>query len=110
MEDVRAMVGQTQAAPEQHKALSPAVAQEIAAEASRSILDALQRQNMLVDWAQVIDALADRNSTITLHELTDVIHASLTRLQKNINAEAYALIQKRAANQGVSTTQVSMNA
>jgi len=97
-------------APESPKALSPAVAKEIAAQASQSILDALQRQNMLVDWAQVIDALTDRNSTITLHELTDLIHAALNRLQRNINAEAYQCIARRAANQGVSTMQVSLNA
>jgi len=97
-------------APEPHKALSPAVAQEIAAQASQSILDALQRQNMLVDWAQVIDALTDRNTTITFHELTNLTHACLTRLQRNVNAEAYECIARRAANQGVSTMQVSMNA
>jgi len=97
-------------APASTKALSPAVAQEIAAQASQSILDALARQNMLVDWAQVIDALTDRNSTITLHELTDLIHACLTRLQRNVNSEAYQCIARRAANQGVSTMQVSLNA
>jgi len=99
-----------QPAPEPHKALPPAVAQEIAAQASQSILDALARQNMLVDWAQVIDALTDRNTSITFHELTDLTHACLTRLQRNVNAEAYECISRRAANQGVSTMQVSMNA
>jgi len=97
-------------APEPHKALSPAVAQEIAAQASQSILDALQRQNMLVDWAQVIDALTDRNTTITFRELTNLTHACLTRLQRNVNAEAYECIARRAAQQGVSTAQVSLNA
>jgi len=97
-------------APEPHKALSPAVAQEIAAQASQSILDALQRQNMLVDWSQVIDALTDRNTSITFHELTDLTHACLTRLQRNVNAEAYECIARRAAKQGVSTAQVSLNA
>jgi len=94
----------------QSKALSPAVAKEIAAEASRSIIDALERQNMLVDWAQVIDALTDRNTTITFHELTDLTHACLNRLQRNVNAEAYECIARRAANQGVTTATVSMNA
>jgi len=97
-------------APESAKGLSPEVAQEIAAQASQSILDALQKKNLLVDWTQVIDALTDRNSTITLYELTDLIHACLNRLQRNVNAEAYECISRRAANQGVSTMQVSMNA
>jgi len=110
MEAALTKKAQAQSASEPHKALSPVVAKEIAAEASRSILDALQRQNMLVDWAQVIDSLTDRNSTITLHELTDVIHASLTRLQRNINSEVHQCIARRAANQGVSTMQVSLNA
>jgi len=97
-------------APEPAKGLSPEVAQEIAAQASQSILDALQKKNLLVDWQQVIDALTDRNTTITFHELTDLTHACLTRLQRNVNAEAYECIARRAANQGVSTMQVSMNA
>jgi len=97
-------------APEPHKALSPAVAQEIAAQASQSILDALQKKNLLVDWSQVIDALTDRNSTITFYELADLTHACLTRLQRSVNSEAYETIARRTANQGVSTMQVSMNA
>jgi len=94
----------------QSKTLPPALAKEIAAEASRSIIDALERQNMLVDWAQVIDALTDRNTTITFPELTDLTHVCLNRLQRNVNAEAYECISRRAANQGVSTMQVSMSA
>jgi len=65
---------------------------------------------MLVDWQQVIDALTDRNTTITFHELTDLTHACLTRLQRNVNAEAYECIARRSASQGVSTMQVSLNA
>jgi len=98
------------APPEPHKTLSPAVAQEIAAEASRSILDALQRQNLLVDWAHVTDALTDKNSEITLYELTDLIHACLKRLQRSVDSEAYTTLARRAARQGVCTTQVSLNA
>jgi len=108
--DADKMVEHVQSAPEPHKVLSPAVAQEIAAQASQSILDALQRQNMLVDWSQVIDALTDRNTTITFYELTDLIHAALNRLQRAVNSEAYECIARRAAKQGVSTAQVSLNA
>jgi len=104
-----AMAQPALSAPEPSK-LPPAVAQEIAAQASQSILDALQKKNLLVDWSQVIDALTDRNTTITFPELTDLTHACLNRLQRNINAEAYECFARRAAKQGVSTAQVSLNA
>jgi len=96
--------------PEPATGLSPAVAQEIASQASQSILEALQRKHLLVDWAKVTDALNDRNTTISFAELTDLIHAGLTRLQRSVNSEAYAAIERRAARQGVPTTQVSLHA
>jgi len=97
-------------APEPSKGLSPTVAHEIAAQASQSILDALQKKHLLVNWPQVTDALADRNTEIQFSELTDLVHAGLARLQRNINAEAYLAIERRARRQNVRATQVSMQA
>jgi len=97
-------------AQEPAKGLSPTVAQEIAAQASQSILDALQRKHLLVNWPQVTDALADRNTEIQFSELTDLVHAGLARLQRSINAEAYLAIERRARRQNVRATHVSMQA
>jgi len=83
---------------------------EIVTSTTQSILEALQRKHLLVDWAKVTDALNDRNTTISFAELTDLIHAGLTRLQRSVNVEAYTAIHQRAARQGVPTTQVSLNA
>jgi len=91
-------------------AIDATLVNEIVNTATRNIVETLKRKHATVDWQEVIAALQDRNCDIVFGDLTALIHACLNRLQRNVDHEAYVSIARRAANQGISTSQVSLNA
>jgi len=90
--------------------LSAAVVSEIVASTTQNIVETLQKRRKLISWPEVIEALQNPQTDMQFSDLTSLTHACLNRLQRNINAEAYETIQRRAAKQGVSTADVSWNA
>jgi len=103
-------------APAQHPlplpspALDAAQVNDIASAAAEGIFERLEKRCLLIHWRQVITAIKHESTDIGFPELTDLTQACLKRLQRNIGAEAYTAIHKRAAQQGVSTLHVSLNA
>jgi len=69
-----------------------------------------QHARVLIHWPDIIEALQNPRTDIEFFDLTSITHACLARLQRNIDSEAYETITRRAARQGVSAMQVSLNA
>jgi len=90
--------------------LDASIVNEIVSTTTRNIVETLHRQRKLIDWQAVIEAVQNPQSDMSFADLTGLLHACLNRLQRNIDAQAYTVIQQRAANQGISTSQVSLNA
>jgi len=70
--------------------------------------DSASRARRLIHWPEVIEALQNPNTEMEFSDLTGLTHVCLARLQRTIDAEAYATISRRAKNQGVSTSAVSL--
>jgi len=83
---------------------------EIIQSAAQRIADTLREQPPQVQWREVIRAVKQQTVDISFPELTDLASACLKRLQGHIGSEAYSAISQRAAQQGVSTMQVSLHA
>jgi len=91
-------------------ALDAAQVSKIVSAATEGIFERLEKQCLLIHWRQVITAIKHESTDIGFPELTDLTHACLKRLQRVIGHEAYTAISQRAANQGVSTMHVPLNA
>jgi len=75
---------------------------------TQGVLERLEKQCVVIHWRQVIRAM--NQADIDFPDLTDLTSACLKRLQRAIGGEAYSAIAQRAAQQGVSTLQVPLNA
>jgi len=89
--------------------LDASIVNEIVSTTTRNIVETLHRQRKLIDWQAVIEAIQNPKSDMAFGDLTGLTHACLNRLQRSIDAEAYATIARRAANRGISTTAVSLS-
>jgi len=63
---------------------------------------------VLIDWREIIAAIQDKNADIAFPELSDLLHACLTKLQGSINAEIYQAVALRAKNRGIRSIDVDM--
>jgi len=89
--------------------LDASIVNEIVSTTTRNIVETLHRQRKLIAWPEVTEAIQNPKSEMSFSDLTSLTHACLNRLQRSIDAEAYATIARRAANRGISTTAVSLS-
>jgi len=90
--------------------ISPDMIADIVASTTQNLVATLQQKRKLISWPEVIEALQNPKTDMQFSDLTALLHAALVRLQRNIGDEAYLAIERRAAKQGVSTLQASLNA
>jgi len=77
---------------------------------SPRLVATLQQKRKLISWPDVIEALQNPKTDMQFADLTALLHAAIARLQRNIDAEAYSAIARRAANRNQSTATVALNA
>jgi len=89
--------------------LDASIVNEIVSTTTRNIVETLHRQRKLIHWPEVIEALQNPHTDMSFPDLTALIHASIARFERSIDAEAYTAIKRRAAHQRVSLTNVSLS-
>jgi len=73
---------------------------DIVASTTQNLVATLQQKRKFTSWPDVIEALQNPKTDMAFADLAALLHA----------AEVYQTIARRAANQGVSTRQVPLNA
>jgi len=91
-------------------ALDAAAVNDLITHTAEGIFERLEKRCLLIHWRQVITAIKHDSTEMTFSDLTDLTHACLTRLQRRIDAEAYSVINQRAANRNQTTATVSLAA
>jgi len=89
--------------------ITPDMVADIVASTTQNLVATLQQKRKLIAWPEVIEALQNPKTDMAFPDLTALTHACLNRLQRNIDAEAYSAIARRAAHQGVGMQQVSLS-
>jgi len=89
--------------------ITPDMISDIVASTTQNLVATLQQKRRLIAWPDVIEALQNPKTDMAFADLAALLHAAIARLQRNINAEAYTAIARRAANRNQSTAHVAVN-
>jgi len=90
--------------------IDPDMIADIVASTTQNLVATLQQKRKFTSWPDVIEALQNPKTDMPFTDLAALLHAAISRLQRNIDAEAYTAIARRAANRNQPTATVALNA
>jgi len=90
--------------------ITPDMIADIVASTTNTLVATLQQKRKLIHWPDIIEAVQNPQTDMAFPDLTALLQASIARFTRSIDSEAYRAIERRAAQQGVSTRQVPLNA